>query len=491
MQLVFEIIQQMFDLLIIIYIPLIVYTLYRILFDTNSATKALAYILLVITVPVLGIIIYFSFGINYRKHKIYDKQLKIDKKFVEQISELYENQINKFDEKYKTKLGDFYSLAKFLLVDASELISANTYELLINGENKFPQVTQEISSAKHHIHMEYYIWENDHIGNEIKNLLIKKHKEGVQVRVMYDAYGSRGIKNNIVRELSDAGVNIHPVLKIKLVAFANRINHRDHRKIIIIDGNIGFIGGINISDRYDNRSNNDGYWRDTHLKIIGPAVANLQRHFVTKWNYCSPEFLVVNKLFFPNLDTLIPSNNDEIAQIMAGGPDYKRSYILLSFFKIFAEAKEKLYITTPYFIPNETIIIALKQAALGGVDVRLIIPEESDSIVITAASKYYLRSLLSAGVKVYLYEKGFVHAKTIVADSFLSVIGSANMDIRSFDLNYEINAIIYGKNFGKKMENLFYDDLEHCSEIVYSDWEKLSKWKQLGYSIARLLSYFL
>jgi len=491
MPLLFNIIQSLLDLLLALYIPLIIYTLYRILFDTNNSTKALAYILLVITVPVVGVIIYFSFGINYRKHKIYDKQLRIDKKFVEQISSLYHEQINTFEDNYKNKLGDFYSLAKFLLGDSRELLSHNNYKLLVNGENKFPEVFKEISVAKHHIHLEYYIWENDFIGNELKNLLIKKHKEGIQVRVMYDAFGSRSIKNSIVRELREAGVNIFPVLKIKLVAFANRINHRDHRKIIIIDGTIGFVGGINISDRYDNGRNNNNYWRDTHLKILGPAVANLQRHFVTKWNYCSPEFLVVNKLFFPNIDSPNPLNNSELAQIMAGGPDYKRSYILLSFFKIFTQAKKKLYITTPYFIPNETIIIALKQAALGGVDVRLIIPEQSDSIVITAASKYYLRTLLSAGVKVYLYEKGFVHAKTIVADTFLSVIGTANMDIRSFDLNYEINAIIYGNKFGNKMEELFYDDLKQCRQVHYSDWEKLSKWNQLGYSAARLLSYFL
>jgi cardiolipin synthase len=176
---------------------------------------------------------------------------------------------------------------------------------------------------------------------------------------------------------------------------------------------------------------------------------------------------------------------------VAGGPDYNRSYIQLSFFRIFTLAKEKLYITTPYFIPDESTIIALKQAALGGVDVRLIVPDESDSLIVSAATKYYLKGLLSAGVKVYLYKKGFVHAKTIVADTFLSVIGTANMDIRSFDLNYEINAVIYGDEFGKKMEEMYYDDLKECREITYSDWEKISKWRELGYSIARLLSYFL
>ncbi len=272
---------------------------------------------------------------------------------------------------------------------------------------------------------------------------------------------------------------------------ANSINHRNHRKIAVIDGKIGFVGGINISDRYDNRLGNAIFWRDTHLKIEGPTVGSLQRHFITNWNFCSGETLTVNNKFFPHFHSPQLNGHKEPAQIVAGGPDYKRSYIQLSFFKIFTLAKERLYITTPYFIPDESTIIALKQAALGGVDVRLIIPEDSDSRIVSAATKYYMEGLLSAGVRVYLYQKGFVHAKTVVADTFLSVVGTANMDIRSFDLNYEINAIIYGKEFGKKMEDMYYDDLKECREISYSDWVKISKWRKLGYSIARLLSYFL
>lgn len=480
------------QILFLFYIPILIYTIYRILFDTDNSTKALAYILLVLTMPILGIIIYFSFGINYRKHKIYDKQVEIDQKIVEQIAILYNGQIETFTNKYSNKLKNYFSLARFLLTDSQELVSKNNYKLLVNGEEKYPEVFKEIDAAKHHVHLEYYIWENDIIGNQLKDLLIKKHGQGIKIRIMYDAFGSRSIKNNIVKELTQHGISVFPVLKIKLVAFANRINHRDHRKIVIVDGNIGFVGGMNVADRYDNRLNEDTYWRDTHIKLIGPAVSNLQRHFITKWNYCSEEILTVNRALFPILkEGVIDISGGEYGQIMAGGPDYKRSYMLLSFFKIITQAKDKLFITTPYFIPNESIMIALKQAALGGVDVRLILPEESDSIIVTAASKYYLKSLLRAGVKVYLYEKGFVHAKTIVADTFLSVVGSANMDIRSFDLNYEISITIYGHIFGKQMEELFMEDLKNSREISYTEWENLSKWKELGYSLARLLSYFL
>ncbi len=478
-------------LILFLYIAILIYTLLRILFDTYNSTKALVYILLVIIVPVIGIIVYFSFGINYRKHKLYSKQMKIDQDLRDQITGLYERQVNTLTEKDKYKLGNYDSLARFLLTDPHELIGSNDYKLLINGENKFPEMFAAISAAEHHVHIEYYIWEDDTRGNQMKDVLIRKVKDGVRVRVIYDAFGSSGIRNNIVREMKKAGVQVFPILRIKFVHLANSINHRNHRKIVVIDGKIGFVGGINISDRYDNRLGNTIFWRDTHLKIEGPTAGSLQRHFIANWNFCSGETLTVNKVFFPHFHLPQISGHKEPAQIVAGGPDYKRSYIQLSFFKIFTLAKERLYITTPYFIPDESTIIALKQSALGGVDVRLIVPEESDSRIVSAATKYYLEGLLSAGVRVYLYQKGFVHAKTIVADTFLSVVGTANMDIRSFDLNYEINAIIYGKEFGKKMEDRYYDDLKECKEISYSDWEKISKWRKLGYTIARLLSYFL
>jgi cardiolipin synthase len=479
----------LYYVILFLYIAILIYTLLRMLFDTNNSTKALAYILLVITLPVAGIIVYFSFGINYRKHKIYSKQLKIGQELRDQITGLYQHQINALS--MKDKLGNYYSLAHFLLTDSQELISTNKYKLLMNGENKFPEMFDAISTAKHHVHIEYYIWENDIRGNQLKDLLIRKAMDGVRVRVIYDAFGSRGIRKNIVREMKNAGVQVFPILKIKLSFLANRINHRNHRKIVVVDGKIGLVGGVNISDQYDNSLDNKVFWRDTHLKIEGPSVGSLQRHFITNWNFCSGENLMVNKMFFPHFDSPPLNKDKELAQIVAGGPDYKRSYIQLSFFRIFTLAKEKLYITTPYFIPDESAIIALKQAALGGVDVRLIVPEESDSLIVSAATKYYLEDLLNAGVKVYLYKKGFVHAKTIVADTFLSVIGTANMDIRSFDLNYEINAIIYGEEFGEKMEDMFYDDLKECRELTYADWEKISKWRVLGYTLARLLSHFL
>jgi len=281
------------------------------------------------------------------------------------------------------------------------------------------------------------------------------------------------------------------VIKVKLVALANRINHRDHRKLIIMDGHTGFVGGLNVSDRYDNSIDTGLYWRDTHVKITGPLVLNMQRHFIVNWNACQPNKLSVTKDLFPVVIEKEQAGKMELAQIVAGGPIYPMSNIMLTYFRIFTLAKEKLYITNPYFIPSDSILDALKQAAISGVDVRLMMPAKSDSAIVGAASKFYYTELLQAGVKIFMYKKGFVHAKTVVADEKFSVVGTANMDIRSFDLNFEIMSVIYGKNLAVQLEKAFLNDLTECDELNYEEWLKQGIFKKLTYAIARLISSFL
>jgi cardiolipin synthase len=390
---------------------------------------------------------------------------------------------------HAVELGQYAELVKFIHHIGDENLTRNEYKLLINGEKKFPEVLETLERAKSFVHMEYYDWENDNRGNQIKDVLLRKIKEGVKVRIMYDDYASRKIKHNIVRELNAGGVEIYPVIKVKFGKMANRINHRDHRKVIIIDGHTGFVGGINVSDRYDNSIDTGLYWRDTHVKITGPAVMNLQRHFIVNWNACQPSKLLVSKELFPEIKE--QPVDMELAQIIAGGPIYPMSNIMLTYFRIFTLAKEKLYITNPYFIPSDSILDALKQAAISGVDVRLLMPEKSDSAIVGAASKFYYRELLEAGVKIFLYKKGFVHAKTVVADTYLSVVGTANMDIRSFDLNFEIMSVIYGHKFAAQLEQAYLDDLQECREISAEDWNKTGIWGMLTYAVARLISSFL
>ncbi len=475
-----------------IYLLLLIYAIIKILLDTVSTPKALAYLLLVLFVPVFGIIFFFVFGGDYRHVKLTALRYNEMKSLTNAINEQNDDNTSTLLKSYKSDLKQYEELVKFVRNQSHENLNYNDYVLLQNGEKKFSDLLKELSKAKLFIHLEYYIWENDKRGNELKTILLQKAKEGVTVRVLYDDFGSKGIKNNIVKELKSGGVEIHPMIEIIFTEFASRFNHRDHRKIIIIDGLVGYIGGINISDRYDNTIDTGLYWRDTHLKIIGETVLNLQRHFIVSWNSV-PKIndLGFTTKLFPDFPYINQEKKKELAQIVAGGPIDSIPNIMLTYFKIFNLCTKTLYISNPYFIPNSSILNALKQAAISGVDVRIIVPEKSDSALVGATTKFYFKELLEVGVKIYLYQKGFLHSKTLVADSYLSVVGTANMDLRSFDLNFEIMALIYGKNFAKEMETDFNHDLEFSKELNYEDWIKKSKFKFLIYSIARLISSFL
>jgi cardiolipin synthase len=474
-----------------LYLLLLGVTIIRILLDTHSSAKTLAYILLVFVLPFFGIIFYYAFGINYR-HRVMSLKRGVEhKRIVKEFKENIPDETKKLLNENATEIAHFSELVKFIHEIGDENLTRNEVKLLINGEEKFPEVLKTLKTAKSFIHMEYYDWENDIRGNQIKEVLLQKIKEGVKVRVMYDAYASRKIKRNVVKQLRDGGAEIYPVIKVKFNHFANRINHRDHRKVIIMDGHTGFVGGLNVSDRYDNSIDTGLWWRDTHSKIIGPAVLNLQRHFIVNWNACQPNRLEVNNELFPQFKEDNADKVYELNQIVAGGPIYPMSNIMLTYFKIFTLARKKLYITNPYFIPNDSILDVLKQAAITGVDVRLLMPKTSDSAIVGAASKFYFSELLQAGVKIYMYRKGFVHAKTVVADEQLSVVGTANMDIRSFDLNFEIFSTIYGKNMAKQLEKAFMNDLKECDELMYKDWVNQGVIKKLTYAVARLISSFL
>ena len=479
-------------ILVVVYTVILVYTVIRILLDTRSTPKTLAYILLVLFVPVVGILFFFAFGGDYRHNEFTSIRYKESLKLAKQINQHYQDQTGKLMNDNNDRLKQYSKLVKFIDRHSHENLNGNTYKLLQNGEEKFPDVLKELEKAENHIHLEYYAWENDIRGNQIKDVLLKKAEEGVKVRVIYDAYASKGIVKNIVRELKTAGAEVHAIIKIKFEKLTQRMNHRDHRKIIIIDGKTGYIGGINISDRYDNSIDTGLYWRDTSMRIDGPSVMNLQRHFIVNWNFIGEtKKLNFNTELFPGFSGGNAYLKKELCQIVAGGPVDNISNIMLTYFKIFTSVTDKLYIANPYFVPTSSILDALKQAAISGVDVRLLIPETSDSVIVGATTKFYFKELLEVGVKIYLYKKGFLHAKTLIADSFLSVVGTANMDIRSFDLNFEIMALIYGENFAAQLEQDFLDDLKESVALNYKDWINQPKVNFVLYSIARLSSSFL
>ncbi len=469
-----------------IYVIILLIVCLRIIFETYSSSKALAYLFFCIFVPVIGILFYLAFGINYWQKKLYTKKSGENDTMLEELK----NNISQYKESIvdvKDKgMEDDNELAAMLLKDLqSPLTRHNSVKLLLNGEEKFPELMKCLSEAKHHIHLEYYIYDEDEIGSAIIEILIKKAKEGIEVRFIYDDFGSPTIKKKLEKRMRESGIEIFPFSKVHLYLLANRINYRNHRKIVIIDGKTGFTGGINVSDKYINNKPKQLYWRDTHLRIDGSGVYYLQYIFITDWNFCRGKKIKLESIYFnPDAGT----KDDVYIQIAGSGPDSVQPSILFSVLQAIYLAKKEILITTPYFIPGDAVVDALRIAALGGLVVKLLVPGKCDSKIVNAASKAHYKDLLIAGVEIYVYNKGFVHAKTLVTDGTLSMIGTANMDNRSFELNFEVNAIIYDAPFAGKMRKVFFDDLEYTEKLNAEEWYKRSLLTQLPEKLARLLS---
>lgn len=481
-----------FQFVQIAYVIILVLVCIRIIYDTRNTTKALGYLLIVVFLPVIGILIYFSFGINYRKRKMYSKKLLLDEALAAQLrDEILQYSRNTFHQ-HREIVASNAELARLLVRDSlSPLTTGNSVKLLVNGENKFPEVYNAIAAARHHVHIEYYIYEDDDIGRSLATLLMQKAREGVTVRFIYDDFGSRSIRRRLVKELRAAGVQAYPFYELTFIAFANRANYRNHRKIIVIDGNTGFVGGINVSDRYINhRKGRQLYWRDTHLRIDGPGVLYLQYLFICDWNFCAGDTLRPDAGYFPSL-SYEEVKDGKVVQIAASGPDSDRPTILFSLLQAINLATTELLIATPYFIPDDSLLNALLVAALGGVQVKLLVPGVSDSIFVNAAARSYYTDLLRAGVEVYRYKKGFLHAKTLVADKKITIVGTANMDHRSFDLNFEVNAIVYDEAFANASAAIFYEDLKDAEKLDYATWSTRPFLNKLGERTARLLSPLL
>lgn len=469
----------------IFYVLILIAVCLRILYETHSTSKTLAYLLFSIFIPIVGMAFYLSFGINYWQRKRYGKKLKMDNELIDKLR----TEVGSYN-KVSLKAGDEAlkqnsELASMLIRDlGSPITGNNSVQLLVNGEEKFPALLRSIEEAKYHIHIEYYIFEYDETGSEIIELLIKKAKEGVEVRFIYDDFGSPSIKRSTERRMKEAGIEVHPFHKVLFYLLANRINYRNHRKIVVIDGSIGYIGGINISRRYTNVPAQKLFWRDTHLKLEGPSVYYLQYLFLADWNFCCDNKLDPHERFFQQAN--IPEKI--FVQIAASGPDSIQPSILYAILQTIYLAKKEIFITTPYFIPGDSVLEALCVAALSGLDVKLLVPGTCDSRLVNAASQSYYHQLLEAGVQVYLYQKGFVHAKTIVTDGQLSMVGTANMDYRSFELNFEVNAIVYDKNIAGQLRQLFLEDLEQSKQIDKEEWLNRPGYVKFPEKLARLFS---
>lgn len=458
-----------------------------ILLDNKNPAKSIAYILLLALVPVLGLVVYYFFGRDYRKQRIFNLKGAIDSSIIETFWTDNRAEFERRFEETEKKFGDLIASARLIYNQHQGILTMNNaVKLLVNGESKFPEVIHSLEQAKHHIHMEYYIFSYDDVGKKIVDVLIRKALEGVEVRIIIDDFGSTKNKR-MVKRLRRAKVNVHRFMPV-VFPFLAQANFRNHRKIIVVDGRVGFEGGINIDERYLNSGKHKLYWRDTHIKFEGPLVNLLQLQFLLSWHFTAKKKFPFERPYFGNHFETI---GDATATLVASGPDSPRPYCMEAILAAINQAKIRIWIVTPYFIPTDQIITALQIAASNGVDVRMILPGKSDSHVVKHASLSYIRPLLHSGIRIFFYEKGFAHAKTMTFDSKVSIIGTANMDTRSFYINFEIAAVVYDEKLCAQVDESFLNDLKNCKEMTFREWSKRSFYNRLLDSVCRLLTPLL
>ncbi len=474
--------------LIPIYYVGIFFVVINMLLENRNPLKMHSYLLLLLLLPVAGLIIYLFFGQNQRKRKIFEKRRLINQAFGDSYLAEYIDRSERIPVPIEeSPLAQYEKVIRFLSKDLSPLSQNNKVEILKNGEGKFPKVMEAVRNARHHIHLEYYIFSDDTVGDPLADLLLEKVKEGVKVRLIVDGVGSLGLKKAFFNKMRKGGVQIYEFMPVLFPSFTSKINYRNHRKIIVIDGHIGFTGGINFNDRYINNGTHPLYWRDTHLRLEGEVVKTLQFLFLLNWQFVSNEELKADENYFPDFT----QTGNSFTQVNASGPDWELESIMDSFLLAINAAQRRVRIATPYFIPTESILDALVTAAKADIEIELMIPRESDSWIVQAASMSYIKVLLAAGIKVFLYQKGFLHSKVIMVDDNFASVGSANMDYRSFDLNHEVNTYLYEKALVQILIDQFEADKADCAQVDAKRWVNRSVPQKLKESICRLLAPLL
>ncbi|KNF08260.1 cardiolipin synthase Cls [Gottschalkia purinilytica] len=472
--------------------------------ENRDPSRTLAWLLLIYIQPIIGIIIYLIFGQNIRKNKIrridkvYKEYLEISK--TKDIGIKIRNEIKnqlKLLKENKSLIDGFYhsevsrKIMKINLnTSFAPITLKNDLTLFHEGISKFESLIKDIENAKRSINIEYFIIKKGEIGERLKNALIKKAKENVRVRVLYDEGGCWRLvllHQKYFRDMIKAGIEVKPFLPSRLPFMARKLNYRNHRKIAVIDGNIGYVGGINVGDEYCHKSPRFGFWRDTHMRIYGKASEGLNTIFITDWYIATGEVITEREvdLDINDIKGTIP------IQIISSGPDTKWESIKQAFFTAITNAKKCVYIYTPYFVPDEAMLSALKNAILSGVDVKIMFPSISDHRIVHKASYTYFEDILRSGGKIYLYKKGFLHSKTVIVDDDMASVGTTNMDVRSFNINFEVNGFIYDTRTVDELKVQYLKDLQDCVEFTYQDYKDRSILEKIQGSAARLFSPIL
>ena len=457
--------------------------------ERRNVATTWAWILILLFLPVVGFMLYIIFGQNLSKRKIFQLNAEHTEEFVRKLSvqakELEERRFHFRDP----EIEQYQPIIYMNLVSGYGLLTQdNEVKIFTDGKEKFHALLKDIDQAKDHIHLLYFIIKNDGIGNQIVQALTRKAKEGVKVRVLYDDMGSAWLPPRFFKPLIEAGGEVAAFFPSKWIPYLNfRVNYRNHRKVVVIDGKIGYVGGFNIGDEYLGLSPKFGYWRDTHLRIKGSTVDALQSRFFLDWNNASEKELRYEKRYFPEKS----SQGTSALQIVSSGPDSEWEQIKNGMIKMIYSAKERIDIQTPYFVPDDSLMHALKIAALSGVEIRLMIPNQPDHMFVYWATYSYIGELLKVGVKCFIYEKGFIHAKTIVVDGKIASVGTANFDVRSFKLNFEVNAFLFDVQVAGRLQTIFEQDLKNSRELTKEVYNRRSNWIRFKESISRLLSPIL
>lgn len=462
-----------------LYVTMVVTAVIVVLRENRNPIRALSWVIALVFLPGVGLIFYLFFGRSLRGMHMISRHNKRKIMHDNSPDRIDLNDLN-ITEEQKNIIKLSYNLSR------SPFTVNNEIDIYTDGASKFESLKQDLLNAKKSILLQYYIFLDDIIGNEIADILISKAKQGVMVKVIYDHIGSFSARNRFFDKMKQHGVETHPFFRVNFPHFANRINWRNHRKIVVIDGNIGYIGGMNIADRYVNGLPNGEEWRDTHFRVRGDIVESLIYSFAIDWNFLKKD------PYIPEVKT----ERSEICnltgvQLVTGGPTERWNNLTLCFLRAISSARRKILIQTPYFLPNDGLLNALEAAALAKIDVRIMMPRNTDSRLLHYASFSYITQCLKAGIKVYLYEPGMLHAKAMIIDDNFVTAGSTNFDFRSFENNFECNLLIYDTEINRKMRAIFFNDLKRCKKLTLEQWKKRPLPQRFLESLLRLVSPIL
>ena len=479
----YEYIPWLYGVLWIVYFLTILSCIVVVLSERRNPIKSLAWVIALVFLPVVGLIVYFFFGRSIKNVHMISRHNKR-----RLLSRQPQNTAKENIHALPQHLQQLSHLSSNL--SGYNLHNATSLRIFNDGREKFDALKKDLLGAKESINLQYYIFRDDKLGNEIADILMEKAKEGVTVRVLYDHVGSFSVRRKFFRRMEEAGVQSHPFFRVSFPKFASRVNWRNHRKVVVVDNAIGYIGGMNIADRYIHGTpENAGIWRDTHLRVEGPIVADMFYSFAVDWNFLKSK-KDVTPIPPPILSTDPVIRNIPL-QMVTSGPTDRWGNIALIFEKAILAAKKSIYIETPYFLPTDFLLKALQTAALSHVDVRILIPRRSDSRLLSVASYSFISECLESGIKVYLYNAGMLHAKNMIIDDDFVTTGSANFDFRSFEHNFEGNLLIYDNAVNRRMKDIFFQDLNSSTKVTLTAWKSRPRRLRMFESLVRLITPIL